>query len=180
MEKSDGRLDTRDYDEMFKNIEEWEETEKKVINIFKRDYIKKYGGEVQIENYGFREKGLEKDVTKIDIEPDFIVTFSEGPFKNKRLIFEVQGMEPDYSQFHIKLHKMDKAIQLQAFFIQMNSIGKINERYALISPEELSKFKEKSLSFFGIVGFPGTKCREFPNGKSAYRIKNEWLNWVFA
>ena len=176
----DSRLDNRTYDEMGRNIEEWEDVEECTTKVFSKFYLRKHGGKASIANNGFRRKGLEKDVQKTDHEPDFVISFTEGPFKNKKIKLEVQGMKPDYAQFHIKLHKVEKALNLDACFLQMSAIGKKTQRFSLILPEQLSKLKAKSGQTFGVVGFPGTISKDFPEGKPALRFKDDWLEWEYT
>jgi len=176
----DSRLDNRDYKEMGDNIEKWENIEEKVVLNFRKFYINDYGGKIAIKNFGFRKKGLEKDVHNIDIDPDFKISFEKGPFEGSEITTEVQAMEPDYKQFHIKKHKVDKSIETNSLFIHMSACGKQNERFIVLKTDSLQKFVSKSVEEFGIVGFPGTQCSDFPEGKPCYRFKDDWFAWNFT
>lgn len=176
----DGRLDKRSYDEFEKSLEKWEPFEERAIKAFAKMYINTYGGEVNILDSGFRNVGLEKDVTKINTEPDFKLEISEGILKNKNIIVEVQCMEPDYNKFHIKKHKVDKAISNKSYFLHMSALDKENERFIMITSAKLEQITTKSLRNFNIVGFPGTVCSDFPSGKPAYRYLDTWFNWNYT
>lgn len=176
----DSRLDKRSYKEMGENIDKWEPLEEKAVQIFQKVYINNYGGDVKIVDFGFRRKGLELNVDNIDIEPDFKISFEKGPFEGKAMTIEIQAMEPDYKQFHIKKHKVNKAINTNSLFLHMSAIGRESERFIVLKPKSLEEFVKVSIEKFGVVGFPGTICPEFPLGKPCYRFRDDWFTWNFT
>mgnify|MGYP000996788183 CR=1 FL=1 len=165
---------------MDENIQKWEFIEERIVFMVASKYSEINNLSCKIDNYGYRNKGLELDVTKIDIQPDFVLRFQNKDSEITVIKIEAQGMKPDYNQFHIKKHNIDIALKTGAYFIHASGIGKSNERYVVISPFKLRGVVNKSIEKFGVVGFPGTSCSDFPEGKPCYRFLDEWFEWNYT
>ena len=172
----DARLDNRTYEEMFESIKKFEIIEEKIMTLFCNRYKASFGGEVKYTNYGFRQMGLERDINKTNALPDFFFSCTEGPFKGDTTV-EVQAMKYDIPQFHIKKPKLHKTIETKSIFIQYSGLDTPNNRYAVITPGIMLDIQQRSKLLFGIVGYPGTICGDYPNGKPAYRVLDGWLDW---
>jgi hypothetical protein len=175
----DARLDSRTYEELEASINKFEQLEDMVISIFCSKYKDEYGGDISYENYGFRAKGLERDIGKTNALPDFKIKCTAGPLKGEPTV-EVQCMQYDRPHFHIKKPKLNKAIETKSIFIQLSALDSPNERFAVITPGIMLDLEYKSRAIFGIVGYPGTVCGNYPNGKPAYRILDGWLEWNYT
>lgn len=174
----DARLDSRTYSEMYDSMKKFEVVEEYTIQEFCGRYRITHGGSVSYQNYGFRQAGLEKDITKTNALPDFSVECEHGPMKKE--LVEVQGMQYDVNRFHIKTSKFHKALETGAYLIHLSGLKTPNERFVVISPQRLEEFKEKSMRDFGIVSYPGTVCKDFPRGKPAYRFPDSYFKWNYT
>jgi hypothetical protein len=169
MQKSDARLDTRTFKEFGDNINKWEPIENDLMEKFVKMYTKEFGGGYDYyRSLGFRGKGIERDIRKTNALPDFAVSFTAGPLAGRETRVEIQGMEPDRPSFHIKMHKVLNAIKNNGVIVHVSAVGSDRERLTWLTSEHLKIFVDATWT----VPYPGTVCKEFPEGKPAIHVND--------
>jgi hypothetical protein len=102
---------------------------------------------------------------KVTHAPDFII--------NANLI-EIAHSNPVCKyNFHEKVSKINKCVELRAFYLFGNGVDTDNQTFFVITPDRMKQLVELSTAKYGIVSMPargGGICN-----KNAYRFSLKWL-----
>lgn len=112
-----------------------------------------------------------KVLKKADSTPDFMI---DGKF------IEVARSDKvcQNKYFHIKTHKVHKAIDEQFDIVFVNGLKEEKEPFfATMTPEILTKLVVLSKEKYGVVKHPGFGNSGIIN-KPAYRFDMKWLEWL--